>query len=194
MCGRDVRFDVRFGVRVGVRSRCALLMCILMCHRRFRWMCCGGRVGRSRCQHGRCGAHMCEQRAHSACGVRGALVMCVLTCHRRFWWRMCCGADVLWWSFGSKSKRIHFLGSRAVPSSERAQVVVHSLRPTDTNLLATPDTIGGSIFLDREQCQVLSVPELLRIVPSTPTVGNTARTIVASQRGCQPGCCGGQKK
>jgi hypothetical protein len=66
--------------------------------------------------------------------------------------------------------------------------------PHRHQLIGNTDTIGGSIFLDREQCQVLSAPGLLCIVPSTPTVGNTARTIVASQRGCQHGCCGGQKK
>ncbi|MDP7646866.1 MAG: hypothetical protein QGH82_02160 [Candidatus Woesearchaeota archaeon] len=66
--------------------------------------------------------------------------------------------------------------------------------PHRHQLIGNTDTIGGSIFLDREQCQVLSAPGLLCIVPSTPTVDNTARTIVASQRGCQHGCCGGQKK
>ena len=66
--------------------------------------------------------------------------------------------------------------------------------PHRHQVIGNTDTIGGSIFLDREQCQVLSAPGLLRIVPSTPTVDNTARTIVASQRGCQHGCCGGQKK
>ena len=95
-------------------------------------------VSRRGCQHGRCGAHMCEQRAHSACGVRGALLMCVLMCHRRFWWRMCCGRMCCGGRLGRSRSGSIFLDREQCRVPSAPKLLCIRFAPTDTNLLATP--------------------------------------------------------